>query len=277
MSEPFNHHYVSKFFQRNFANERGCLYYFDKRCPSQGIREKRPKAIFSEEHLNSVERKDGTRDTSLEKWYSLLESKAAPVVRRIVVAAESQKLPLLTHAEREIWYNFVYHQQKRPPDTFARLGLVETLPKDLLEFIAAFEREHRPLTKKERLEFLSEDGTQRIAKMASVVARGKGSQDVIDVLASRGLAIAWISPPDVSFVLGDHPMARMGTDANLAGTELWFPISSLVAVSPFGNANTEYLVPFDKQQVQRVNKVIYEQSNTVASRSKPVLGALIGL
>lgn len=276
MSEPVNHHYVSQFFQRNFANERGCLFFFDKRCPEKGIREKRPKKIFAEEYLNSIMLKDGTLDAGLEKWYNRLETKTAPVVKRLIAAAEAQKPPQLTVPERKIWFNFVYHQQKRAPDAFSRLGLVASLPDDLPHAIAEYERRAGRLSDEERAEVLSEAGIRRLTQLASVKARGEPSQEVVDVLAARGLAIAWITSPKKSFVLGDHPMARMGVDASLAGTELWFPISSRVAVSPFGKPNSEVNVALDDRQVRRTNEIIWTQSNVIASRSAQLLRSLGG-
>jgi hypothetical protein len=91
----------------------------------------------------------------LESRYSVLESEVAPVIERIVVQARLEKLPRLTEAERNIWDNFVYHQQKRAPDAFHRIGLVSNFEKDLQRFVEEFEREHRPLTEQERADMLS--------------------------------------------------------------------------------------------------------------------------
>ncbi len=236
MSDPRRHHYVAKSFQRRFADAEGKLYVFDKGDPRAGIRRKIPKKSFVQWDLNTIEQKDGSRDTSLETWYSKLETDVAPIIDKIVDAARARDTPNLTETERNLWDNFSYHQQKRAPDIFYRLGLVQRFDSFLQREIAEFEREVRPLTADEREELNSPKAVSRMIQYASAHARGRGSEEIIATLARCGLAIALIAKPNKSFIIGDHPLARMGPDGKLGhpATELWFPIASDVAVFALG-------------------------------------------
>jgi Protein of unknown function (DUF4238) len=276
MGKSKNHHYVSQFIQRNLAGGNIQLFYYDKREPTLGIRKNWPRRIFAIPHLNSIERKDGTRDAALEGAYGLLETKAKPVVTRLIEAADKQVLPDLATSERKIWFNFFYHQLKRAPDSFERLGLVAEMPSTLPDFIAEYERSVRPLTDEQRAEMFSKDGLRLILQQASVIARGAGSPEVIDALSMRGIAVARIGSSEESFVLGDHPMARMGGDGGIATSEIWFPITHNVAVSPYGAAGTETLVVLADSQVRRINEIIWTQSNEIASRSEELLLTFVG-
>ena len=104
-----------------------------------------------------------------------------------------------------IWDNFFYHQQKRAPDAFERLGVVAELPGELDRYIAEAEaRSPRPFTPEERAVVKSPEGLARIVQAASVQARGRGSQEVKVALAARGLAFARITSHNKSFTTDAH-------------------------------------------------------------------------
>jgi hypothetical protein len=201
------------------------------------------------------------------------------VIKKITDRARARKIPGLTDEERNIWDNFVYHQQKRAPDAFERVGLIADFEKDLPRFIEQYVREVGPLTEVERAEFGSPEVIKRMIQQASVKARGRGSEEVIEMLANRGISVALITAPNKSFILGDHPLSRMGADGRLGhpDIELWLPIASDVAVSPWGAPMKEKLIEINGDHVRRVNEVIYIHNNTVAARSERLLRSLARL
>lgn len=270
---------MAKSFQRRFTDVEGKLYVFDKCDPRAGVRHKVPKKSFVQRDLNTIEQTDGSRDTSLEAWYSKLETEVAPTIEKIVDAARARRTPNLTEVQRNVWDNFSYHQQKRAPDIFRKLGLEQRFGESLEREIAQLEREIGPLPAEVLEELKSPKTARRMIQHASVHARGRGSEQVIAALAERGIAIAMIAKPNKSFILGDHPMARMGPDGNLGhpATELWFPIASDVAVSPWGPAFAEKLYLFSGDDVRRVNTVIAENSNIIAGRSEALIRSLAGI
>jgi hypothetical protein len=98
------------------------------------------------------------------------------VIKKITDRARARKIPGLTDEERNIWDNFVYHQQKRAPDAFERLGLIADFEKGLPRFIEQYVREVGPLTEVERAEFGSPEVIKRMIQQASVKARGRGAK-----------------------------------------------------------------------------------------------------
>ena len=116
MTIPKSNHFVPEFLLHRFTNAHGRLYLFDKRRPEAGVRDPKPKEAFTQNHLNTIVHKDGSKDVGLELWYQKMEGEVSPVVEKIVERARALKLPSLTQAERNIWDNFVYHQQKQAPD-----------------------------------------------------------------------------------------------------------------------------------------------------------------
>jgi Protein of unknown function (DUF4238) len=278
MSTPKRHHYQSQMILRRFTGDNGLLRVFDKRRSKQGIYSVTPANAFVESHLNSVLMKDGQRHAGLEIWYSTLEGQVAPIIQKIIDAAERGSRPGLTGDERNVWDNFIYHQQKRAPDAFERLGLVDEFRQNLDEHIAEYERDHRPLTEAERDELKSPKAMARMIQNATIQARGAGGEEVIDALAGRGIGIGYIKEASKSFIVGDHPQARMGPLSYLEHyrTELWMPIAPRVAVSPWGDAGTETIFQLNTGQVRKINEVIFSGSNLVASRSGLLLKSLIG-
>jgi hypothetical protein len=137
----------------------------------------------------------------------------------------------------------------------------------------------RPLTDQERAEIFSPAAIDRMIQHASVQARGRGSEEVVAILAAMGIAVALIRSPKKSFVLGDHPLARMGPTGELGhpATELWMPIAPDVAVSPWGSPMKEKLIVIEGDDVRRVNETIFKHSNIVAARSDALIRSLAGL
>lgn len=277
MAQPKRHHHVAQHIQKRFADGEGYLYAYDKRRPRGGVFKTTPVNLFVEKDLYTVREKDGSRNTKLESWYSELEGAVTPLLDHIVSSCLAGHLPRLKREETRLWSTFFYHQQKRAPDIFSRLGLEEDFYSDLQGHIANYEREHGPLAEGDRRALESPAALRRILEFARASARAAPGDEVMDVLAARGLAFA-ITPPNKAFIVGDHPQARRGgSDLSQSDVELWMPIASRIAVSPWGEPGTETLIPVTPGDVRVTNRIIFEGSNIVASRSPALTKSLAGV
>lgn len=256
-----------------FTDENGNLHVFDAR-RSKATFATKPKNAFVVRDLNTIHSKDGSIDVGLEIFYSGLESMVAPIIDKIVYSAQRRILPRLTVTERNTWDNFVYHQQKRSPDLYERLDLIKEAKANFGDYLDQFERDHRALTAQERHELAQPDALERITQAAIVEARGRGSLEILTILAERGIWIAIAGQQNKSFIVGDHPQARMGANAHLSRTELWLPISADVAISPGGPAGTEQLFVLSGDQIRRVNVTIAENCSVIAGRSAALINSL---
>jgi Protein of unknown function (DUF4238) len=280
-SRPKNHHFVAEMLLKRFTDESGKLYVFDKRRREKSVRVSSAKGDFFERDLNTFVQPNGTLDWSLETGYSKLEDSAELIVNRIVDAARKGQRPRLAFEEREIWFNFVYHQQKRAPDAFSRLGIDKDFPRQVHDRLVEFAGNVRQLTSDEWEFFSDPEEINRIKQRVLVGARSKGSKENVEALGSRGLMFATPKDSKKCFIIADHPIIRMGPRGrqHLADpmVELWFPIASDVAVSPWGETAAEELVYLDGDQVRQVNRAIYDQSNIVAGRSPLLIRSLAGI
>jgi hypothetical protein len=207
---PTAHHYVPIFLSRRFVDANGRLHFFDKSRAEKGLLAGKPQEVFKQRHLNSIVLSDGRKNPEPEtKFFGPLDDIAAELVERIVSAARLGKTPRFTPNEKEAWDFFFFHQWKRAPDTYYKMGMHATFDDDLKVLLAEYERDFRPLTPEERALFESEAGKDRIKHNASVTARTGGGDEVLRVLGSKGLGIARITHAKKSFVIGSSSVAKL--------------------------------------------------------------------
>jgi hypothetical protein len=101
MNNPKRHHYVPEMLQRRFTNTEDGLWTLDCRNPKNGIWCGTIGNLLLEGHLYSHVHQDGSKDTSLETWFSELESESAPIIEQIVGRARLGKEPSLTANQRQ--------------------------------------------------------------------------------------------------------------------------------------------------------------------------------
>ena len=126
---------------------------------------------------------------------------------------------------------------------------------------------------------LAGNGPARMLHNVTAFARLSGGDDVIAALDNRGLAFGVITSKNQSFVLGDHPLARMGGSGHLldAATELWLPVTPQIAVTPWGAKGTTHRFDLTTGMVRHLNQTVARNSNIIASRSPALVRSLIGL
>lgn len=77
MSDPKKHHILPQFYLE-FFSRNGRLQIYDRN--KQEFREGTPLGTAFQKHFYSVERKDGTKDASIEKWLSNIEGRAKAAI-----------------------------------------------------------------------------------------------------------------------------------------------------------------------------------------------------
>ncbi len=276
---PKRHHFVPEMLQKRFVNSEGGLWFFNKQNAKAGIIGSKPGNIFLEGHLYSAIADDGTKDPSLELFYSELESQADPIVERIVQSVRQGNLPTLSKIEKTTWDEFYFHQYKRVPDFHRELFTNTEFSGMLDEAIEEFSQLFREVYPHEREHLNSPEVMKRLNKNAIIGSLRDGGLFVPGALASKGLAIAVISKPTKSFALSSYPFARLGQKAGGTlsdpETELWFPIAQDVAVSPFGRPGSELLHIVSDGDIRRINLQMLHQSTIIASGSKQLITSLI--
>jgi Protein of unknown function (DUF4238) len=275
---PKRHHFVPEMLQKRFVNSEGGLWFLDKR-HSEGIIASMPGNIFVEGHLYTAVESDGTKDVSLELFYSNLESEADPILEKIVESARRRAVPRLSVEERSVWHEFFHYQFKRVPDFFRKLNYIRKFPDRINDAIDRFEQlAGRVVTEEERAELNRPEVVKRLKQNAIVHSLGDYGPLVKGALVEKGIAVAVIPKPSKTFVLGSSPIIRFnqapGGSMNDPQVEMWLPIAHDVAVAPFGAPSNEHIEEVDDAAIRKVNRVIFQQSTVVASSSRALLESL---
>ena len=98
---------------------------------------------------------------------------------------------------------------------------------------------------------------------------------MLSTLKERGIVLGVISSSKKSFIIGDTPYARFAPGSLYErNTELWMPISTDVAVTPFGPAENEELHLLTDSDVRLINEMIFRASDVVAGRSERLVRSL---
>ncbi|WP_316359769.1 DUF4238 domain-containing protein [Devosia sp.] len=280
MSEPKRHHFVPQLLLRNFVNDDGLLFYFDKSAPYPAIRARSPKVVLNEWHLYTSVGSDGSRDVSQELAYSRLENLAKPVIDKIIAAARTRQVPHLSTMEKRTWDVFLYEQWRRVPEVLKGLYSEEDWQRQINDAVLDIEAKiDRPLSADECAEVASFRDTARFRQSVLVKALGKQSRRTVGVLNSRGLSIG-VAPQGRSFVIGSKPTVRFSSPTSTRlddpGVEFWLPIAHDVIVSP-GSADPSYeqLFFLDTPMVRKVNAMATGQSTKIVARSESLLRSLL--
>ncbi len=271
------HHYVPRMIQKRFADHDGTLFFVRKSGNNPEIKRTSPQNLFVEKHLNATFSEHGTRSTETEEYLSELESGADPIIEKIVQTARSGTLPQLSKSEKSVLDTFVYKQWARvSSDQVGDFFDPEELLDDL---IRQYQSEFGSLSAAEAQFVEKPQWRTRLMHNSRVRALRLPSNEAIDVLRMRGLGIARISNERRGFIVGSRPIVKFcGKNSHVLEptTELWFPITHDVVITPFGHSGDERLVDCENEyQIRRINEEIFAQSHTAASRSRKLLESLL--
>jgi hypothetical protein len=270
---PKFQHFISQMQLKRFTAEDGRLYVFDKRVGK--VLHSAPDNLFGQNHLYTTEDMDGEKDTALEVWFSSLESRASPVLDKIIAAARANRCPQLTTDEKQAWDLFFYMQWKRVPDVHRALASkaetdaiidssLQTLRKIYPDRLGEINELDTPIQRKR----LAQGGLIRGIQIV-----GKA---VLPALGQRGLAILKITASSENFAIGSLPVVRMRGNLNDPNVEAWLPIASDVAVGVGQERGKETLVGVhDPAVIQQFNRTTATQGTTFAARSRILIEGLV--
>jgi hypothetical protein len=278
MPQPKKHHFVPEMLLKRFCDGDGRLYFYDKAISHLGVNRTTPRNLFAETHLYSEIKKDGTRDAALEAAFSDLESRAEPIVEKLVKAGRASVAPNLSASETQLWHEFFYAQWRRVPDIHNRV-VYEGEIEDYIDFLADRFRQIAPHRAAELAELETPEGRRRIVQNARVDTLSKQSTEVLCLLEERGLAVVAIRNLRKQFVVGSAPVVKLTTkrSSHIAAltTEVWLPVASDVMVGVGIGKGKESVRKIDSGEVvRRINQAIAGQSSVIAAASRALVESL---
>ena len=269
------HHYMPQMLLRRFTDEKGKLFVFDKKHPSNGVRESTPNTLFVERDLYTQTDHAGNQDVAVEDEHATLESRVFPVIDKLVHAGRSLTKPSLTPEERACWDGFSFRLWSRTPDV--RRDVMDE-PSEYFRGLPEYLENRGPLTAEQRAHITDPAWQRRILQNAWAQMTVHDGYSVLHTLNSKGIVIASIKRRNKAFVIGNRPIVRIRwsgdsafVDATVGG---WLPVSHDVAVKPGGPRDRETVVPIAVDDIRGINEAILANSDTIAGRSPTLIASL---
>lgn len=245
---------------KNFSfrkNGRERLYYFDKNSPRKGIREISSRNFCVEENIYTKDKEDGSRDISVEKDFSKLESKTGEIIKKIKKAGRTKKRLQLNRNERRTLCHFFLSQGFRIPDRSdpitGRDFMIRAINNP--EILKRPKEEIDKSRKEERLEFLT-----RYREVPEKILSFFEDKDPVIRVAAEG---------EENFVIGSNPALLMEPDNS--APEVWLPIASDVAVTSYSMRGNDGFIGPEDLDIHSFNKDIFGQSRMIAGNSEELI------
>ena len=261
---------------RQFTNSQGRLYFFNKSLQSRGIINATPKDVFVKKYLYVQYDDHGGRDYTIEASLAAIESRAAPILRKIIGAARTFRTPGLTLQEKEEWDTFFCSLWIRAPDVHLPEGNIED------RFRRAAERAFKH--DEDRIESLLRDKEEMRRIEQSITANlalpDRANLPQFNDIKRKGIKVVVIRKPERSFIIGSRPVVFVAfpflTNFTGLSSEPWLPLAPDVAITPALVTGREQIVEIrHKSEVRWINEVILNQSTSIASQSPELIDSLI--
>ena len=285
-NRPKWHHYVPEMLLKIFTDDDNNLHFCFLRSPERAVikpcerivKSANPKKLFAEKELYTQHGDHEEKDVSVEKSLANnLETKAAPVIKKIINSARANKLPGLTPREKDIWDAFFLIQSLRTPDVID--PIVNKYPDWISEIIDEYEKEYGPPTEEEIKKVNDPrqiDKTKRNLR-ATTVTRLTSESRAFQILQSRGLIVGIIRKPNKSFIIGSNPTAKFYRELSDPKAEWHLPIAHDITVTHHDSfvSGQENLVEITGDHTVRgINEVVCNQSSLIAGRSCKLIASL---
>lgn len=221
-----------------------------------------------------------------ERLLGNIESKASPVVRRIIEAARCGIPPQLLPEGRVAWKQFFIAMARRPPEFQERVSF-EKRHKDTFDAVCAtlLGRNNLKVPGKASFDEDPHFSTLRdISRSNSAARYASGNHPRLQEDAERfsdetGICVAVIRDPKNSFVIGSHGLTTVKSHHpadSVYGS--WLPIAHDVAVAPTSFPDKEILWCLDQGRdlrVKAINGATAAQSKIIAGRSRDLICSLM--
>ena len=284
-NHPKRHHYIPQMLLKNFLDDRGRFWVFDK---IEGkLHQCTPRNTFVQKNLYRTLNFDHENYSyEAEEELSRIESRAAPVIRRIIECARNNEYPQLIPEDRKSWKRFMLAMARRTPESQERVSYKS--------FDDIFYEAAKKVAEKENYMALPDKGSifqdSRISKLKDVIKSNVDARfaagdhprtrdETERFCRETGLLIAVICEPRRSFVIGSHGVAIAQPDHKDDQTQgSWLPISHDVAVAPTAFPDRESLLRLNHDRdsiIKRINRASAAQSRIIAGRSKALICSLM--
>ena len=298
---PVRQHYIPKFLLRNFLDDKGHLWAYDK--DQEKIYQTTEKnafvindmyTTFRFEHIeknaefeifiNSIEK---NYKYEIENFSKDIEWKVSPVISRIIEKARSNRFPQLSEKQASNWKRFMLSMARRTPESRKRATSISEDDAFYMAAKACADKINYDLPRKE---ILFQD--HRVIKLKElIIANVHAKFSAGDSLREKkeedrfcretGICIAVISNPRSknSFLIGSHGLAIVQShlpNDSIAGS--WLPIAHDVAVLATPAPDKEYLLAINHKReyvVEKINAAFALQSKIIAGRSEELVRAFI--
>ena len=248
MKEPKRHHYVPKMLLRNFVDKSGNLHFFNKHFQKRVVKTTKPSNFCVENRLYWFD-----DDGSLEKKLAQLETRAAPIIMKIVKKARIGEKPGLNSSEKEIWDHFLICQWGRTPDRVTKIV-------------------NKGIKTEEEQSAIKE--TLGSTQFYDVIDPPKYR---LEILTEKGLLVMAIRKPRESFVIGSDPVVRFQSGIPLSNpkAKLLLPVASDIAITQSSAPNCEELIEVkNPEYIRRINEKVFNQSSAIAGHSDRLIASL---
>lgn len=278
MTRPVRHHFIPQMIIRNFVDEHGWVHGWDQERPARGVFRSRPENVFFEKHLYSLFDRDGALVPAAETDLSRLEGVVGPIIQKLIQAARSRTLPMLSPDERAWWDLFFYIQWKRVPEQ-QRSSMTDGALMAMFDATTARLLRTHPDRRAEIEALAMPEKRAQMLKNVRVGALINPGTQVPEVLASRGLSLLIIPNAKRSFLLGSRPVVKMNIRGASSLTdersEVWLPIAPDVAVGPGRRDHWEQgFALTEAKPIRELNEATWTQSSTVIGRSPALVRAI---
>ena len=285
-NSPKRHHYIPQFLLKNFLDDRGRFWVFDK--IEGNLHQGTPTNTFVQKNLYRTLNFDhGNYSFKAEEELSRIESDAAPAVRRIIEKARCNLCPQLIPEDRNSWKRFMLAIARRTPESRERIVSYKSF-KDI------FYEAAKKVAEKENYMDLPDKGSifqdSRISKLKDIIKSNVDARfaagdhprtrdETERFCRETGLCIVVICVPKRSFIIGSHGLTIVQPSyENDPAQGCWLPISHDVAVKPTSFPEREFLLRIDRDResiIERINRASVAQSRIIAGRSKALICSLM--
>ena len=287
MSNPKRHHYNPQFILRNFSDDGEHIWSYNK---AEGIDRRRIERVFAFKHLYTRKTIDPTnkasqsekpktfeqsirKDYGYEKLIGELETKAAPIVDRVIDHAKKRQCPKLSTEQSATLKEFMFLAARRTPEAQARVRATSgTDDPDLFYKVVKTlaDREDFPLPGKKQLYedlrvAMIEDLT--MSNASATFAAGvapKMQKQIANFGHETGIRVL-LCAHQRRFIVGSSGFAIATLRTATAFSRISvFPLAADVAVVPTDRPWREELSLLENWHVRAINIAIAEQSHTIA-------------
>lgn len=270
------HHFIPRMILRNFADDRGQLWFWRREFPRGVVKRAAAENLFVETDLYSIVREDGSVDAGLEDELAAMESVGADFMRQLLGIVRRGQVPRLDEGSWDFWRRFIYVHMKRSPAYLervaARLGTWESVT----EKLATVASEGGPDGDRATA-LLSDPAALRkyVNNLRPLVAGRAPSDDVEAALKNRGISV-FRAPPRKSFIVGEIGFARAKVTSKHAvtGSLTFVPIAPDVALGFSVQPDQVGVGVIEALDLRLMNEAMAAQSRLIASSSERLLRSL---